>query len=193
MFQHSCMTDSVLSQDHMMQIRQIMCYCVHGLIVFHATAKINDFSITDVETTCTLFFHLMVLLYIIIFLLFLCNRERYWGLSTKFWHISWCWHLCDTYNPVTVLVCRRSSEATSLFRDVVIKRLRSESSWLKLDGGTGSARILAFIVHNTSVFTEDEAFMCYEGSEKREGTSTNHTDFFYELVTVEEFQFVALH
>lgn len=35
--------------------------------------------------------------------------------------------------------------------------------------------------------------MCYEGSEKRAGTDTNHTDFFYKLVIVEEFQFVALH
>lgn len=35
----------------------------------------------------------------------------------------------DTFvTPVTVLVCRRSSEATSLFRDVVIKCLRSESN-----------------------------------------------------------------
>lgn len=40
--QHSCMNVSGLSQDHMMQIRQIMCYCVHGLLVCHATVKIND-------------------------------------------------------------------------------------------------------------------------------------------------------
>lgn len=53
--------------------------------------------------------------------------------------------------------------------------------------------MLAFIVHNNSVFTEDEAFMCSEGSDKLQGTATIHTDFFYKLVIVEEFQFVALH
>lgn len=49
-----------------------------------------------------------------------------------------------------------------------------------------------FIVHNPHIFTEEEALMCTEGSDKLGGSNANHGDIFHELVIAEELRSVAL-
>lgn len=48
-----------------------------------------------------------------------------------------------------------------------------------------------FIVPNPHIFTEEEALMCTEGSDKCGGSHANHGDIFHELVIAEELRFVA--
>lgn len=93
--------------------------------------------------------------------------------------------------------CHRFCAQTFLSSNVFVQRrllkcLWPKSSRLKFNDGIGPTRVPPFIVHNPHIFTEKEALMCAEGSDKLGGSNSNHTDIFHELVIAKEFRFVAL-